>query len=184
MIRTFLKAYDGYLVMKSKSLGLLVACMLFAGNAHADRLPEALVDFVRVCAQPRLEGTAPDLAILKKRFKKAAVPADRPAAASAIKSYYVSRSKGQDYSLAIHENGHCVMRYGVSSDSPFGSEFVLALRELKKKHYRGQIGPPALPGQTYGSTAIWMKNDVVSFDVGYQYREKDGIRSVVVSTNE
>ncbi len=76
------------------------------------------------------------------------------------------------------------MRYGVPSDSPFGSEFVLALRELRKKHYRGQIGPPALPGQTYGTTAIWMKSDRDSFDVGYQYKEKDGIRTVVVWTNE
>lgn len=162
---------------------LLMPLLALAPTALAHDLPEALVDFVDLCVLPRLESRPMDTALLERRFvsRPPETPREEDIAARDHATFYRARQHDAEYVLRISKKGTCWIRYPVPVSTPYGTEFWPALRRLKVRYYRGQIGPPAEPGK--GLTAIMMRNQDAGFDVVYTFKEVNGIRHVDVYTN-
>lgn len=155
---------------------MLLAALFAQGDASAKDLPDALRDFTSACAIPRLEGKGTDFAALAGNYREAG-----PGEEAGSRTFETTFT-GETHVLIVSADGHCSIRYSVPAETPFGQEFVLALRTLKQKYYHGQIGPPSLPGATKGFTAIDMRGPAASFDVVYSYEEIEGLRKIWVYT--
>lgn len=162
--------------MRLPLTAMLLAVLFVQGDASAQALPDALRDFTSACAIPRLEGKGTDFAALAGNYREAG-----PGEEAGSRTFETTFT-GETHVLTVSANGACSIRYSVPAETPFGQEFVLALRALKQNYYNGQIGPPSLPGATTGFTAIDMRGPNASFDVVYSYKEIDGLRNIWVYT--